>query len=71
MPGEDGYSLIRQVRTLEAEKGGFLPAIAVTAYTTGREHICALDAGFQTQLCKPVDPSELVAVVVKLTGCFE
>ncbi len=68
MPGEDGYSLIRQVRTLEAEEGGFLPAVAVTAYTTGTENIFALNAGFQMQLCKPIDPIKLIAIVAKLTG---
>ena len=32
LPGEDGYELIRKVRALEAEKGGRIPALALTAY---------------------------------------
>src|SRR5205085_235518 len=32
MPGEDGYSLLRELRKLPANAGGTLPAIAVTAY---------------------------------------
>lgn len=68
MPEEDGYSLIRKVRTLEAEQGGFLPAIALTAYARDTERILALDAGFQMHVKKPVDPIELVTIVGKLTG---
>ena len=32
LPGEDGYELIRKVRALEAEEGGRIPALALTAY---------------------------------------
>ncbi|MDQ2768610.1 MAG: PAS domain S-box protein, partial [Gemmatimonadota bacterium] len=32
MPDEDGYSLLRRVRALPPEKGGDVPAIALTAY---------------------------------------
>jgi CheY-like chemotaxis protein len=70
MPKEDGYSLIRKVRTLEAERGSFLPAVAMSAYITDGENICPLDSGFQVQVCKPVDPIELVAIVAKLTGRY-
>ena len=67
MPGEDGYSLIRQVRALEAFQG-VLPAIALTAYAGEAEHALALEAGFQMHLSKPVDPLELVAVVGSLAA---
>lgn len=66
MPGEDGYSLIRKVRNLEAESGGHIPAIALTAFAREEDRILALDAGFQMHVAKPVDPFELVAVVAKL-----
>ena len=33
MPGEDGYDLIREVRTRSAKDGGQIPAIALTGYT--------------------------------------
>ena len=39
MPEEDGYDLIRQVRALDADRGGQIPALALTAYAgtrTGR-----------------------------------
>ncbi len=66
MPGVDGYSLIRKVRTLSSERGGRIPAIALTAYASEEERTRILDAGFQMHIPKPVEPSELVAVVAKL-----
>jgi hypothetical protein len=63
MPGEDGYGLIRKLRALEAERGGKIPAIALTAYASGEERMRALSAGFQIHLPKPVEPAELIAVV--------
>ena len=32
MSGEDGYSFIRRVRALPADRGGLVPAVAITAY---------------------------------------
>jgi CheY-like chemotaxis protein len=68
MPDEDGYSLIRKLRELEAPRGGKLPAIALTAYAASDDRRQALLAGFQMHLTKPVDAAELVAVVASLTG---
>ena len=68
MPDEDGYSLIRKLRQLEAQRGGRLPAIALTAYAGSDDRRQALLAGFQMHLTKPVDAAELVAVVASLTG---
>jgi signal transduction histidine kinase/CheY-like chemotaxis protein len=68
MPDEDGYSLIRKLRQLEAPRGGKLPAIALTAYAASDDRRQALLAGFQMHLTKPVDAAELVAVVASLTG---
>jgi len=68
MPDEDGYSLIRKLRQLEAQRGGKLPAIALTAYAGSDDRRQALLAGFQMHVTKPVDAAELVAVVASLTG---
>jgi signal transduction histidine kinase/CheY-like chemotaxis protein len=68
MPDEDGYSLIRKLRQLEAQRGGKLPAIALTAYAASDDRRQALLAGFQMHVTKPVDAAELVAVVASLTG---
>jgi two-component system CheB/CheR fusion protein len=68
MAGEDGYALIRKVRTLPAERGGRLPALAVTAYGEERDRLKAISAGFQAHVAKPVGPVELVMEVARLAG---
>ncbi|MFW9260047.1 chemotaxis protein CheB [Nostoc sp. CALU 546] len=68
MPDEDGYSLIRQVRALETEAGGQIPAAAITAYATEQERQRAIDAGFQMHLAKPIELTELVLMIANLTG---
>ena len=68
VPIEDGYSLIRKVRAREEGQGGRVPAAALTAYARAEDRLRALEAGFQTHLAKPVDPSDLVATVARLAG---
>jgi PAS domain S-box-containing protein len=67
MPGEDGYSLIRRIRAFAPEKGGRVPAIALTAYARVEDRVRAIGAGFQQHLSKPVSPAELIAMVASLT----
>ncbi|MBD2179632.1 PAS domain S-box protein [Planktothrix sp. FACHB-1355] len=71
MPGEDGYSLIRKVRALDAKEGGETPAVALTAYARDEDCKLALKLGFQMHVAKPVEPAELVKVVAKLGGGAE
>jgi CheY-like chemotaxis protein len=66
MPDIDGYSLIRAVRLLPAERGGTLPAVALTAYARSADRAQALRAGFDVHLTKPVDPAELLVVIATL-----
>lgn len=66
MPDEDGYMLIRQVRALKAKQGGKIPAAAVSAFARPEDRTRALRAGYQMHLAKPVDPTELTAVVASL-----
>ncbi|MBD2344207.1 chemotaxis protein CheB [Anabaena subtropica] len=68
LPEEDGYVLIRQVRALSAEEGGQIPAAALTAYAGYTEYTEALAAGFQTHISKPIEPTQLVALVASLSG---
>ena len=67
MPHEDGFDLIRQVRALPIASGGTLPAAALTAYARTEDRRRVLNAGYSMHIPKPVEPSELVAVVVSLT----
>ena len=66
MPGGDGYSLVRRVRGLAADDGGAVPAVAVTAYGRAEDRLRLLAAGYDRYIAKPVEPSELVAVIVAL-----
>jgi CheY-like chemotaxis protein len=66
MPGEDGYELIRKVRALPAERGGKIPAIALTAYARTEDRLRALRAGYQMHISKPVELAELLTVITSL-----
>jgi len=68
MPDEDGYSLLRKVRALDAQHGGNIPAVALTAYARVEDRVRALAAGFQMHVAKPIEPAELVAVVANLAA---
>jgi CheY-like chemotaxis protein len=64
MPGEDGYDLIRGLRSLEREtRRRRTPAVALTGYVGGEDRERALSAGYNVYLVKPVDADQLVAVV--------
>jgi len=66
MPGDDGYVLIRKVRTLLPEEGSQVRALALTAYARSEDRVLALEAGFHTHIAKPVDPLELTALIAGL-----
>ncbi len=66
MPDEDGYELIRKIRALNADEGGVVPAIALTAYARTEDRLQALRAGYQMHVPKPVELAELVAVAASL-----
>ena len=68
MPEEDGFSLIARVRQLPPERGGRVPALAVSAYVREEDRMRALAAGFQGHVSKPFDPSELLAAIAALAG---
>jgi hypothetical protein len=67
MPDHDGFELIRKVRAA-GYSHQTLPAIAVTALARPEDRRRALLAGYQVHLSKPIDGSELTAVIATLTG---
>jgi signal transduction histidine kinase len=68
MPDRDGYELIRLVRELPLDRGGRVPAIALTAYAREEDRFRALTAGFQAHLAKPVTPQELSDAIQKVAS---
>jgi len=71
LPGEDGYTLMKKLRARESERGGHIPAIALTAYGRREDCLRALSVGYERHIPKPVDPEELLAVVASLTNRIE
>ncbi|MEA5502104.1 ATP-binding protein [Halotia wernerae UHCC 0503] len=68
MPEEDGYSLIRKLRSQPPELGGKIPAAALTAYARAEDRMRAIKEGYQLHLPKPIEPAELATVVASLVG---
>jgi CheY-like chemotaxis protein len=66
MPEADGYTFMQRVRSLPPERGGQIPAIALTAYAREQDRDRAIAAGFQMHLAKPVIPDELVEAIAQL-----
>ncbi len=62
MPGEDGYSLMSQIRA--RTDGTLVPAIALTAYAREQDRRRALASGYQMHLPKPVEPAHLIDAVL-------
>jgi signal transduction histidine kinase len=67
MPEQDGFDLIRQVRTLGHDET-VLPAVALTAFVQADDVRRASQAGFQIHIRKPVDPFALASVIADLVG---
>jgi CheY-like chemotaxis protein len=68
LPDEDGHTLMKELRARERERGGHIPAIALTAYARREDRQLALAAGYEYYVSKPVEPVELLIVVARLTG---
>ena len=66
MPGADGFDLIAMVRAMGPERGGDIPAIALTAYASEEDRARVMAAGFQRHVAKPVEPSSLATAVASL-----
>jgi signal transduction histidine kinase/ActR/RegA family two-component response regulator len=64
MPAEDGYSLVRKLRSSQA--GRKMLAIAVTGFASRGDVAAAMSAGFDLHVPKPVDFDSFVPLVRRL-----
>lgn len=64
MPEVDGFEMIKELRALPGYKS--VPAVALSGYASPKDVKTALASGFDAHVSKPVDPSELLAMVTKL-----
>jgi len=60
MPDEDGYALISRIRELSRERGGDIPAMALSAFASNDNKQKAFDSGFQKYHTKPFDPDGII-----------
>jgi CheY-like chemotaxis protein len=63
MPGEDGYAFVRAVRARPRERGGAVPALALSAQVTQEASARVMEAGFQRHLAKPIDGAGLALAI--------
>jgi len=68
MPGENGYSFIRNLRQAGSGPGADVPAIALTALAGDEDRRRSLEAGFQEHLSKPVDIDRLLCTVSEVAA---
>ena len=64
LPDEDGFQLIRSIRS--ATDHSSIPAVALTAFAGGDDRTKAFEAGFNMYLTKPVEPEELVRAILEM-----
>jgi signal transduction histidine kinase/ActR/RegA family two-component response regulator len=65
MPDEDGYSLIERIRSLPPEKGGAIPAIALSAFAAPADKVRAFEKGFQKYHTKPFEADGIIQDILQ------
>lgn len=63
MPVMDGYAATREIRSLEKERGGHVPIVAVTAHTLEGNRERCIEAGMDDYITKPVKLDELQTTI--------
>lgn len=63
MPVMDGYAATREIRSLERERGGHVPIVAVTAHTLEGNRERCIEAGMDDYITKPVKLDELQTTI--------
>ncbi|MDI1432815.1 PAS domain-containing protein [Polyangium sorediatum] len=66
LPGEDGFHLVRAVRS--GTHAPSIPVVAVTAFTRDADRDRAFRAGFDGHVCKPVEPQRLFEELSRILG---
>ena len=67
-PEHDSYALVGKVRSLEADRGGRIPAAALTSFARTDQRVRRMLESVQRNLPKPVEPAVLTAEVARLSG---
>jgi signal transduction histidine kinase/CheY-like chemotaxis protein len=67
-PDHDVYSLVGKVQSLESDRGGRIPALALTTLARTDEGMRRMLSGVKRDLPKPIEPAVLTAEIARLTG---
>jgi signal transduction histidine kinase len=67
-PDGDKYSVVGKVHALDAERGGRIPALALTRFAQTDQRGRQMLAGTLRDLPKPLEPAVLAAEIARLTG---
>jgi CheY-like chemotaxis protein/nitrogen-specific signal transduction histidine kinase len=67
-PDADAYALVTKVHSLEAERGGRIPAAALTTSARSNDRLRRMLESVQRDVPKPVEPAQLAAEIARLTG---
>jgi signal transduction histidine kinase/DNA-binding response OmpR family regulator len=67
MPGLDGFEAARRLRAGAGPSAG-APIVALTADAGEEERVCAVKAGMDDFITKPIDAPRLLAVAARFTG---
>lgn len=66
MPGMDGFEATAAIRREEAERGGHVPIIAMTAHTLKEDERRCMEAGMDSYLPKPIDFNQCRKTIAEL-----
>jgi signal transduction histidine kinase len=67
-PDRDAYSLVGKVHSLESDRGGRIPALALTTLARTDEGMRRMLSDVKRDLPKPIEPAVLTAEIARLTG---
>jgi signal transduction histidine kinase/CheY-like chemotaxis protein len=67
-PDHDSYALVGKVQSLEADRGGRIPAVALTSVARTDQRLRNMLAEVQRDVPKPLEPAVLTSEIARLTG---
>jgi signal transduction histidine kinase/CheY-like chemotaxis protein len=67
-PEHDSYAVIGKVQSLDADRGGRIPAVALTSVARTDERLRGMLADVQSEVPKPFEPAALTSEIARLSG---
>ncbi len=68
LPDVDGCELLRRIRMLPVDRGGSVPAVALTGYSHDEMRCRIAAAGYRAHVVKPFDTAALFAAIERSTA---